>query len=270
MKNVTKHVTRLSWLPAVAVLLGLVLTIQAQDESDAAKAEALFRGAVQARGGEAYVKVRTLIGRGLYTAFEKGISGNPSEFIDYLVYPDRERTEFGKGDHKFIQTNAGDSGWIYDATQKMIREQTEEQKKNFKQGQRYDLDNLLRHGWQEPGAKLVYVGRREIWRNTFSEAVRVEFADGFAVTVHFDPRAKLPLMVEYKAEYKNEDDEVKTGENQVRFFRWIDYGGIQFPTVQDFFRDGKQTARVNYETVSFNATVPDKLFVKPSNLKEVK
>lgn len=266
------------WLLLIAFLSGAVFLSQPataqevtpQTDADAAKAEALIRAAVRARGGDAYLQVRSVSSRGLYTAFEKGNSGIPTEFVDYLVYPDRERTEFGKGDSKFIQTNVSNSGWIYDASQKMIRDQTEEQVKTFQRGQLYDIDNILRTTWQAQGTRLVYIGRREIWRNTFSEAVRLDYADGFSVTAHFDPRSKLPLMVEYRAEYKNQDDEVKTGDNQIRYFRWIEYGGVQFPTVQDFFRDGRQTARVNFDTVAFNANVSDKLFAKPANIKELK
>jgi hypothetical protein len=255
---------------AVLLMLGWFNCSLAQEPNDAAKAEALLRDAIKTRGGEAYLKVRSVVSRGTYTAFEKGESGLPTEFVDYVVYPDRERTEFGKGDHKYIQTNAGNEGWIYEAAQKMIRPQTEEQIKIFKQGLRQDLDHILQHGWQEPGAKLIYVGRREVWKNTFSEAIRVEFADGLAVTMHFDTRAKLPLMIEYAGKYKNEDGEERLGDNQVRFFRWVNFGGIQFPTIQDFYRNGKQTTRVNYETVTLNAEVPEKLFAKPNNIKEVK
>lgn len=258
------------WLMAILCIAGSFPCTLAQDTNDAAKAEALLREAIKTRGGDAYLKVRSVVGRGAYTAFEKGESGLPTEFVDYVVYPDRERTEFGKGDHKYIQTNSGNEGWVYDAAQKMIRPQTEEQVKNFKQGLRQDLDHLLKYGWQEEGAKLIYVGRREVWKNTFSEAIRVEFADGLAVTIHFDTRAKLPLMIEYPAKYKNEDGEERLGENQVRFFRWVNFGGIQFPTIQDSYRNGKQTTRVNYETVNLNAEVPEKLFAKPNNIKEVK
>src|SRR5437762_171074 len=109
------------------LLLTLQISSNAQDDNDAAKAEALIREAVKTRGGDAYLKARSVIGRGTYTAFEKGESGLPEGFVDYVVYPDRERTEYGKGDHKLIQTNSGATGWIYDATQKMIREQKEEQ-----------------------------------------------------------------------------------------------------------------------------------------------
>ncbi|HXG66098.1 MAG TPA: hypothetical protein VNO70_13435 [Blastocatellia bacterium] len=238
---------------------------QEQEENDPAKAEALIREAIKARGGDAYMNIRSLVGRGQYTPFEKGVSGLPSEFVDYIAYPDRERTEFGKGKTKFIQTNVGNTGWIYDAPQKMIRDQTEEQVKNFQQGMRYDLDMLLRRAWQEPGAKLVYLGRREAWRNVFSEAARIEFADGAFAVLHFDRNTKLPMMIEYKSVR-----EAGTTDDQVRYFRWVDYNGIKFPTLQDFYSNGQQRARVSYDSVEFNVATPDKLFAKPADIKEVK
>jgi len=85
---------------------------QEQDENDPAKAAALVREAVKARGGEAYLKIRTLVSRGQYTPFDKGVSGNPSGFVDYIAYPGRERTEFGKGDSKFIQSNSESANWV--------------------------------------------------------------------------------------------------------------------------------------------------------------
>jgi hypothetical protein len=226
-------------VPAVLFLIGTFHFAIAQEENDTAKAEALLREVIKTRGGDAYLKVRSIVGRGNYTGFEKGESGSPAEFVDYVVYPDRERTEFGKGDHKYIQTNSGNEGWIYEAAQKAIRPQTEEQIKNFNQGLRHDLDNFLKQGWQDPGTKLIYVGRREIWKNTFCEAIRAEFADGLSLILYIDRRAKLPVMMEYASKYKNEDGEERLGESQVRYFRWVNFGGIQFPTIQDFYRNGK-------------------------------
>lgn len=256
--------------PAILLLVGSFHFASAQNENDTAKAEALIRDVIKTRGGDAYLNVRSVIARGNYTGFDKGESGAPAEFVDYVVYPNRERTEFGKGDHKYIQTNSGDEGWIYEATQKAIREQTPEQVKNFTDGLRHDLDNLLRQGWKAEGTKLIYVGRREIWKNTFAEAIRVEFVDGTSLTLYVDPRAKLPVMIEYASKYTNEDGDERLGESQIRFFRWINYGGIQFPTIQDSYRNGKQTMRVNYDSVTMNAPVPDKLFAKPANIKDVK
>ena len=253
---------------ARALLIAVVIlpaAAQEPDENDPMKAAALVRDAVAARGGEAFLKITTLESHGQLTPFEKGLSGDPSPFVDYIVYPARERTEFGKGDSKFIQSNSETANWVYDANQRMIRDQKEEQVKLFQQGARYDLDNLLRTASRQSGVKLVYLGRREAWRNTFSEALRVDFADGGTATLHFDSRSKLPLMVEYKTV-----SEEGTVNNEVRYFRWVDFGGIKFPTLQDSYRNGKQAARVSFDIVSFNVSVPDKLFAKPSNIKEVK
>lgn len=254
-----------------ALLIGLLsvgiwASAQEPDRKEGpARALALIREAIAVRGGDRYLNARSIVSRGEYTPFVKGVSGLPQPFIDYIVYPDRERTEFGKGDRKFIQTNVGSSGWIYDAEQKRIRDQTDEQIRRWQQGVRYDLDNLLRRGWQEEGAKVVYLGRREAWRNTFSEAVRIEFADEASVTLHFDSRAKLPMMTEFKMI----GEEGATNE-QVRYFQWIELDGIRFPKIQDAYREGVQSARIYYETVSFNVAVEEKLFPKPSNIKEVK
>ena len=238
---------------------------QEQDENDPAKAAALVREAVRARGGEAYLKIRTVVSRGQYTPFEKGASGNPAGFVDYIAYPSRERTEFGKGDNKFIQSNSESANWVYDAKQKMIRDQTDEQVKQYQQGARYDLDALLRVATDQAGVKLVYLGRKEPWRNTFSEAVRVDFTDGGSATLHFDSRAKLPLSTEYKL--VTEDG---VANHEARYYRWVEFNGVQFPTIVDFYREGKQSARVSFDSITSNESIPDKLFAKPATVKEVK
>jgi len=252
-------------LIAIATIGTAAVPQERDDNDDPAKAAALLRDAIAARGGDAFLKIRTVESRGQYTPFEKGLSGDPLPFVDYIAYPGRERTEFDKGDNKLVQCNSEIANWVYEAKQKMIRDQKDDQVKQFQQSSRYDLDNLLRTAFKQSGVNLVYLGRREAWRNTFSEAVRVDFTDGGTATLHFDTRSKLPLMIEYKT--VGEEGAVN---NEVRFYRWVDFSGIKFPTIQDFFRNGKQNARVAFDTVSFNVSLADKLFAKPSNIKEVK
>src|SRR5258708_33175407 len=95
--------------------------------------------------------------------------------------------------------------------------------------------------------------------------MRVEFTDGSPATMHFDPRSKFPIMIEYKTV-----GEEGTVNNEVRFYRWIDFNGIKFPTIQDTYHDGKQSNRVSFDTFVVNSSLPEKLFAKPSNIKEVK
>ncbi|HVF92171.1 MAG TPA: hypothetical protein VNH22_19050 [Blastocatellia bacterium] len=260
MSRFKRSLALLALMAAAAQVLA-----QGAGEDQSAKAESLIREAIKARGGEVYLNTRSSISRGNYTPYDKGVSTVPDTFVDYIVYPDRERTEFGKGKRRLIQVNSGKSGWLYNADSNMIRDQTEEQVNRFQQGLYYDLDNLLKGGWKEPGTKLIYLGRREPWRNTFTEAVRLEYKDGGFVTLHFDPRAKLPLMTEYRLIV----DGAAT-ENQSRFFRWVEMEGRLVPTIIDYYRDGKQTARVSIDSFSFNTSIPEKLFAKPSDVKEIK
>ena len=249
----------------VCSVLSVIAEVAEQDENDSAKALALVQAAVAARGGDTYLNVRSVVSRGQFSPFEKGLPGDPVNFVDYIVIPGRERTEFGKGDTRLVQANSGMTGWVYDARQKMIRDQNEDQIKQFQQGARYDLDNLLRAAARQSDVKLVYLGRREAWRNTFSEAVRVDFSDGGTATMHVDPHSKLPLMLEYKTV-----GEEGTVNSEVRYYRWLDFSGIKVATIQDTYRNNKQANRVSFDTVNFNVEVPDKLFAKPASIKEVK
>jgi hypothetical protein len=256
------------------LLLALVFAIalmpgrnqaQEQPEPHPEKAAALIHASIAARGGDKYLGVRTLVGRGEYTSFQKGKSTIPQSFVDTIVYPDRERTEFGSGDHKYVQTNVGTTGWVYEGDRRLIEDQKEDQIKLFEQSARYDLDIMLRKGWQERDAKLVYLGRREAWPQTFSEAIRIDFSDGGSETIYFDRQSKLPIMNEFK---------IITGDgtrsDSVRYYDWLEYDGVKFAHIQDTYRDKLQTARTLYVSVKINVEVPDKIFAKPANIKEVK
>src|SRR5206468_2934636 len=70
------------------------------------KAEAIVTRGIEVLGGSAYLNVKTVVGHGFYTAFQDGMSQLPARFLDYLAYPDRERTEFTSNGIRVIQTNA--------------------------------------------------------------------------------------------------------------------------------------------------------------------
>ena len=42
------------------------------------------------------------------------------------------------------------------------------------------------------------------------------------------------------------------------------------PVVIGHYINGKQTSRINYESIEFNRPLPDSLFAKPENAKAVK
>ncbi len=234
--------------------------------ADAEKAEQVIQRAVEVMGGSAYLNVRSSVGRGLFTQYKDGQSGIPAAFVDYIVFPDRERTEFKVQSGKIIQTNAGEAGWIYDGASKSLKDQTKEQVADFKRAMRTSVDNLLRGYWRKEGATLSYLGRREAGLAKRNEAVRLTYPNGFAVEFEFGAKDFLPMKVLYK---KTDADGAESDEED-HLAQHITTQGVVSPFVIDHYTAGTQTSRINYQSIEFNSPVADTLFARPANAKAVK
>ena len=235
----------------------------AQDE----KAEAVLNKAVQRLGGDKYLQVRTSVGRGFFTQIGENASGVPSSFVDYIVFPDKERTEFKGSGVRSIQTNTGETGWIFDSAARTITDQTPEQVANFKQGIRTSLDNLLRGGWRrEKNARLEYIGRRPASLGKRNEAVKLIYADGLTVEFEFAATDGTPAKLLYKRKSAEGEEIIE----EDRFAQFIEVNGITAPFIIDHYRNGKQSSRINYQTLEFNIPIADSLFAKPENVKKIK
>jgi len=235
------------------------------------KSQQIIDHAIQVLGGQSYLNINSVVGKGYYTVFNQGVSQIPAKFLDYIVYPDRERTEFIGGGIKTIQTNVGNTGWLYDGGPKAISDQGPTQIEGFKLAIRTTMENLLRGTWKKEGGKIVYVGRREAGLAKRNETIRLTFPNGFWIEYEFGAKDFLPAKVIYKRTRKNPDtgDEQETSEED-RFFKFITVDGITAPWVIDHFTEGNQTSRINYESIVYNQKVPDALFAKPDNVKAIK
>ncbi|HEY0099189.1 MAG TPA: hypothetical protein VGB76_09565 [Pyrinomonadaceae bacterium] len=230
------------------------------------KAEQIVKRAVEAQGGSAFLGVRTIIGRGFYTPYDKGISTLPQSFVDYLVFPDRERTEFRGSRGRSIQTNFAGGGWLYESSTQSLTDMKPEHLEEFRLAMRTSTDNLLRGWWRKEGARLTYLGRREAGLAKRNEAVRVTYPDGFTVDYEIGARDFLPAKTLYKR--KNAEGEEVSAED--RYASYTTIAGLTVPFVIDQFRGGEQTSRINYNSIEFNSPVPDTLFAKPANIKAIK
>ncbi|MFN2481217.1 MAG: hypothetical protein ABR554_07105 [Pyrinomonadaceae bacterium] len=235
------------------------------------KAEGILRRAVEALGGASYLNIKSVIGRGNYTPYGQGAPGDIIAFVDYLIYPDRERTDYKGQGVRSIQTNIGaDKGWVYDGMTKTISDMKAEQFEDFRTSLRTSVDNLLRGEWRREGASLAYAGRREAGLARRNEAVRVTYPDGFTVDFEFGARDGLPAKVLYKRTIKTEDEKEAVVTEEDRIERYLTFGGVQVPFTIDHYRDGVQSSRIAYDSVEFNPAIPDTLFAKPANPKAIK
>jgi hypothetical protein len=235
------------------------------------KAEQIVQRAIKAVGGDRYLSVRTLIGKGFFTDYKDGVPGVPAKFVDYIAYPDRERTEFTGGGARLIQTNDHDKGWIYDGAALTLKDQTAGQLEDFRMAMRTSAENLLRGWWRKDGATLSYVGRREAGLARRNETVRLTYPDGLWIEYEFAAADGLPAKVLYQRKQKKPDsDETENISEEDRLFKPITIDGVVSPYVIDHYRNGVQTSRINYDSVEFNKPITDSLFAKPASIKAVK
>ncbi|HEV8134451.1 MAG TPA: hypothetical protein VGP85_07240 [Pyrinomonadaceae bacterium] len=268
----------INFLKVISLLVlstSFALTVLAQaspsEVSVDEKSQQIIDKAVEAMGGQAYLNVSTTIGKGFFTSYAQGVSQIPAKFLDYIVYPDRERTEFTSGGIRTIQTNVADKGWVFDGAVKTINDQGQGQIDEFKRAMRTSLENLLRGWWKKEGGKIVYVGRREAGLAKRNETIRLTFPSGFWIEYEFGAKDYLPSKMIFKRTRKNPDsgDEEETTEED-RFLKFITMDGVNAPWVVDHFVNGVQSSRVNYESIQYNQKIPDSLFAKPATVKEIK
>jgi len=269
---------------SIAVFLVFVsATVRAQDDKAAptaearpsaesvAKAEQIVARATEVVGGSSYVKVKTVLGRGFYTGFLDGIPQLPSRFVDYISFPDRERTEFVSSGIRTIQTNSGDTGWLFDGATKTITEMKPEQVQDFKKGMRTSVENLLQGWWRKEGATLSYIGRREAGLAKRNEVVRLTYPEGFWIEYEFGAKDGLPAKMIYKKSKKKVDsDEVVETSEEDRIAKTMNLDGITAAWIIDHYINGVQTSRINYESIEYNKTFADTLFAKPASVKALK
>lgn len=230
------------------------------------KAEAVIKLAIEKLGGERYLQVKTQVSTGYFTQFREGTADLPNAFLDVIAFPDKERTEFKQLGNKIIQTNFGEKGWIYDGGTKNIREQDQKEIDGFKRTLRTSVDSLLRGVWRNQGATLSYIGRREAGIGKRNEVVKLIYSDGFGVEFEFSATDGMPM----KSLYKGKDNEEAETKEEDRYAQFVEIQGVLVPFIVDHHINGKQTSRINYSNIQLNKSVPEGIFNKPADVKDLK
>ncbi len=234
------------------------------DEMARVKAESVIQKAVAKLGGDRYLKVKTTVGEGSYSLLKDGVNVSYQKFIDVIVSPDKERTDFTENGSKTVQVNTGETGWIYEEHLESFRDQSAGGIESFKTSLRSHYDFLLRGNWKDQ-ATLSYEGRRPASLGKRNDVLKLTFHDGFEVEYEFDDDG-TPM----KTIYTRLDSEKKGISEETRFAKFINEQGIQTPFVIDHYADGVQTFRVNFESVVYNKSIPNEIFTKPGDPKKLR
>jgi len=251
-------------------LLAAAVSAQKADPKDPKNEELgkqLLKQAIDARGGDKYLNFTTLQATGQFTPYDQGASTVPAPFYYWHVPYEKERVEFGKGKKKNrqIQVNVGNTGWVYDGDAETLKDQTDKQIRDHQENGEFDIDKLMRASWREPGVEVRFAGREELRPGERADVVAIEVKPEQTAFLWLDRNTHLPISLIYE----------KTGDaglvrNEYRFFQWVPYDGVKFPNIVDYYRDGIQQNRVNYQSVKLNEPISEDLFAKPANVKAIK
>lgn len=247
------------------VLATFAIAVNAQSTASSDQAEVVLQKAIQSMGGEKYLKVTSQIGRGRFSLMKEGAVVSFQSFVDVIVFPDKERTEFKGGGVKSIQTNVGNTGWTFDGDAEIVKNQDQKQVDSFKRAIRTSLDNLLRGQWRNE-AKLSYVGKRQATLGKRNDVVKLTYNDGMIVEFEFAADTGTPAKA-ITSRTSADGEDIK---EEDRYAQFVDVGGIRSAFIIDRFTNGVQSSRINYETVEYNRSIPDSIFAKPTNPKELK
>jgi hypothetical protein len=261
---------KLAGVGCAALLLAITARAQRVDPNDPKNVQRgaeLIKQAVQARGGERFLSFNSIMSTGVYTPFQKGLSQIPIHFVDWIIYPDKERTDFGKGKKKNrrIQVNVGKTGWVYDGDAETLKDQTDKQIEEHLEGLDFDIDRLLRAAAKGDGVEVGFAGREETRPGERADSVAIRFKSDRTAYLLLDSQTHLPMSLSYE---KTEDGGLV--KQETRYNQYVEYDGVKFPNIVDFFRDNVQTGRVNIESIKLNAQAPDELFAKPASAKAIK
>jgi hypothetical protein len=232
--------------------------VRGQDDE---KIKRLFEGAIQAMGGDAYLKVSELVSEGNYFIFDRdGNSSGLIKYNDYTKLPDKSRFELGnkrKERDVTVFNLEKNEGWILEG-QKDTRAATKDEMNGFRSDVKHSIENIFRSRYRDPEIKFFYLGAGEGLDVTL-EMVQILDSENDTITVYFDRASKLPAKVEYQRVNQRGIKEKHVQE----FSQWHKMQGINTPLRLDGYVNGRKAFQSFIVKISYNNNLPDSFFSKP-------
>lgn len=233
---------------AVSVLLTCFAGVDLYAQTDP---QEILDRAIERLGGDAFLEVKDVLSTGRYYQFQHGQLSGSDVFRDYLKFPDKERTEFGK-DGERIQINNGDRGW--NISGETVEEQIPDQIDIFWEEYKVNLDYLLHVVLPQSRATLQYVGH-EMLDFSRVDVLEIRDEDRTRINLYVDRSDGLILKKTVRRL-----DSPKVFEEIYSNYHPIE--GVLTPLLVTKYTDGVKTMEIRFETVAYNSGFPDDLFLQ--------
>jgi outer membrane lipoprotein-sorting protein len=206
--------------------------------------------AITTLGGEAFLNVKEIHTSGRFFAFSRGDLSGADLFVDYIKFPDMERTEFGRERNRSIRVNKGDEGWTIEG--KEVEPQPLTQVEEFLAHFKTSFDYVLRFVVNDERTTFQNLGSEMI---DFKRADVIELRDAAKNRIRFyiDRETRLPVKMQVRRV-----DEAEVHEEM--YGNWHKFNGVMTPMLLIRSTDGVKTMEIRFETAAYNSGLPDALF----------
>jgi hypothetical protein len=241
-------------------LVGALVAFSAQAQEDA-KIQKLFEDAIQAMGGDTYLKVEDVVSEGNFFQFDRdGNSSGLIKYNDWTKLPDKSRFEIGnrkKARDVTVFNLKTKEGWILEG-QRDTRDATPAEMKDFQNSVKHSLDNIFRFRYKDPANKLFYLGTGDAGEVQL-ECVRLIDPENDEVSIYFDRVSKLPA----KIRYESIDNQGIHWRHVEEYSQWHVLQGVNTPLRMDSSRNGKKHSQQFVIKLTYNNRLADEFFSKP-------
>jgi len=224
------------------------------DQENANKARALINQAIEALGGDAYMKIQDISQTGRTYSLHNGeAEGTGVVFWRFYTYPDKERIELTK-QRDVIYIYRRDEG--FQVTYKGTQAEDAKTLKDYLRRRQYALDYILREWLKEPGIALFYEGAT-VAAQKDAQQVTIMNARDQGVTLYFDSNTHLPVKKSFS--WRDPTDKERNVEEEI-YDNYRPVQGVMTPFSVSRYYNGEMANQRFLHTVSYNQGLSDSLF----------
>lgn len=224
----------------------------------AAKAKQLLEEAIAALGGSTYLNVHDATCTGRIGQFDhSGQLTGFGHFIDYQVPPDKERQE-NLPKRNIVEVYNGDKGW--DLDRGGVSEAPATDVADFVEGNKTDLDNILRYRIHEPGMIFRYGGPDIVDLKQVQWAELVD-SDNRTIRIAIADATHLPI----RKVVETRDPKTRMKSQQTEYYsNYHPIQGVETPFQITRDRNGMKIFQVFFDKCDYNTNLPASIFTRES------
>jgi hypothetical protein len=223
-------------------------------QENSAKAKALLDQAIQALGGDAYLRIQDMTQQGRTYSFHRGEATSTGVlFWRFVRFPDKERIELTK-QRDVADVFNGVRG--YEITYKGTTQLDAKILADYLRRRDHSLDLVLRKWINEPGVALFYEGPA-VAADKPAEQVSIMNTKNDSVTLYIDSTTHLPLKKSFT--WRDPTDNLPNKEEEI-YDAYRPTQGIMTAYSLTRFYNGEMSNQRFLNTVTYNNSLNEAMF----------